>query len=96
MHSVRSATNAETGRSLIKGALSQHVAGLVTDTEIEAIRRRIVASPSVPKRPKLKSEDLVAALAVFLIVVAATFPVAIPFMIIDDIGLAKAVSRASR
>ena len=94
MHSVRSATNAETGRSLIKGALSRHVAGLVTDTEIEAIRGRIVASPSVPKRPKLKSDDLLAALAVFVIVVAATFPVAIPFLIIDDIGLAKAISRA--
>ena len=48
----------------------------------------------MPKRPKLKSDDLLAALAVFLIVVAATFPVAIPFMIIDDIGLAKAISRA--
>jgi hypothetical protein len=94
MHSVRSATNAETGRSLIRGALSQHVAALVTDTEIEAIRGRIVASPPMPKRPKLKLDDLLAALAVFLIVVAATFPVAIPFMIIDDIGLAKAISRA--
>ena len=89
VRSVRSATNAETARSLIKESLSKPLAGLVTDTEIEAIRERIVASPSLPKRPKLKSEDLLAALAVFLIVVAATFPVAIPFMIIDDIGLAK-------
>ena len=94
MHSVRSATDAETGRSLIKGALSQPLAGLVTDTEIEAIRQRIVARRPLPKRPKLKSEDLLAALAVFVIVVAATFPVAIPFLIIDDIGLAKAISRA--
>ena len=94
MHSVRNAANAETGRSLIKDALSRQVAGLVTDTEVEAIRGRIVAVPSVPKRPTLKSDDLLAALAVFLIVVAATFPVAIPFLIIDDIGLAKAVSRA--
>ena len=94
MHSVRNATNAETGRSLIKDTLSRQVAGLVSDTEIEAIRGRIVASPSVPKRPTLKPDDLLAALAVFLIVVAATFPVAVPFLIIDDIGLAKAISRA--
>ena len=94
MHSVRNAANAETGRSLIKGALSRQVAGLVTDTEVEAIRGRIVALPSVPKRPTLKSDDLLAALAVFLIVVAATFPVAVPFIVIDDIGWAKSVSRA--
>jgi hypothetical protein len=94
MHSVRNAANAETGRSLIKGALSRQVAGLVTDTEVEAIQGRIVALPSVPKRPTLKSDDLLAALAVFLLVVGATFPVAVPFLIIDDIGWAKALSRA--
>ena len=94
MHSVRNAASAETGRSLIKGALSRQVAGLVTDTEVDAIRERIVALPSVPKRPTLKSDDLLAALAVFLIVVGATFPVAVPFLIIDDIGWAKGLSRA--
>ena len=67
---------------------------MITDAEVEAIRQRIVALPSLPERPTLKSEDLLAALAVFLLVVAATFPVAIPFLIIDDIGLAKTVSRA--
>ena len=94
MHSVRNAANAETGRSLIKDALSRQIAGLVTDTEVEAIRGRIASLPSVPKRPTLKSDDLLAALAVFLIVVAATFPVAVPFLVIDDIGWAIGVSRA--
>jgi VIT1/CCC1 family predicted Fe2+/Mn2+ transporter len=58
------------------------------------MRGRIVALPSVPKRPTLKSDDLLAALAVFLLVVAATFPVVLPFVLFDDVGLAKAVSRA--
>src|SRR5688572_20984242 len=93
VRSVRAAT-AETARALIKESLSKPLAGLMTDSEVESVRQRIVALPSPPERPKLKSEDLVAALVVFLLVVAATFPVAIPFLIIDDIGLAKTLSRA--
>jgi VIT1/CCC1 family predicted Fe2+/Mn2+ transporter len=94
VRSVRAAADTETARALIKGSLSKPLAGVMTDTEIESIRQRVVALPSPPERPKLKSEDLLAALAVFLLVVAATFPVAIPFLIIDDIGLAKTLSRA--
>lgn len=94
IRSVRAATDTETARALVKSSLSKPLAGVMMDAEVEAIRQRIVALPSPPARPTLKSEDLLAALAVFLLVVAATFPVAIPFLIIDDIGLAKAVSRA--
>ena len=94
VRAVRVATDTETARALIKDALSKPLASVMTDTEVESIRQRIVALPSPPERPKLKSEDLLAALAVFLLVVAATFPVAIPFLIIEDIGLAKTLSRA--
>lgn len=92
VHSVRGADPAS-GRALINSSLSKTVAGLVTDTEIEAIRERIVAAPSVPQRPRLKSADLLAAVAVFLLVVAATFPVALPFVMTDDVELALTVSR---
>lgn len=92
--SIHTATDTETARELIKRSLPSAVARFLTDTEIEAIRQRIVALPSPPDRPRLKSNDLLAALAVFLLVVAATFPVAVPFLIIDDIGWAKGVSRA--
>ncbi len=79
VRAVRVAADTETARALIKDALSKPLASVMTDTEVESIRQRIVALPSPPERPKLKSEDLLAALAVFLLVVAATFPVAIPF-----------------
>lgn len=93
LRSVREA-DAPDGRKLIADSLSRAAAGLVSDTEIEAIRRRIVALPSVPERPTLKRDDLLAALAVFLLVVASTFPVVLPFVLFDDVGTAKAVSRA--
>ena len=94
IRSVRSAPDAETGRGLIEGSLSQVAAGLVSTPEIEAMRGRIVALTTLPARPKLNRDDLTAALAIFLIVVASTFPVVLPFMIFDDVGTAKNVSRA--
>ena len=94
IHSVRAAADMETGRALIKNSLSKVVGGLVTDAEIDAIRGRVVALSSVPEKPHLKWKDLLAALAVFLLVVAATFPVVLPFVMTDDVGLAKNVSQA--
>jgi hypothetical protein len=94
MHSVRAAPDAETGRRLIEGLLSRAAASLVSPPEVEAIRGRIVALSSVPARPRLRWDDLLAALAIFLIVVAATFPVVLPFALIQDVAMAKNLSRA--
>jgi hypothetical protein len=94
IRSVRSAPDAESGRTLIEGSLSQVAAGLVSTAEIEAMRGRVVALTTLPARPKLNRDDLIAALAIFLIVVASTFPVVLPFMLFEDVGMAKNVSRA--
>ena len=94
VRSVQAAPDAETGRRLIERSLSKVAANLVSPAEVEAIRGRIVALPSVPARPTLQRDDLLAALAIFLMVVAATFPVVLPFAVIQDVGTAKAVSRA--
>jgi len=94
VRSVQAAADTETGRRIVERALSRDVAGLVSSAEIEAIRGRIVALPSVPERPTLKWDDLLASLAIFLIVVASTFPVVLPFVLIQDVGTAKTVSRA--
>jgi hypothetical protein len=94
IRSVRSAPDAAAGQALIKNSLSKFAAGLVSEKEIEAVRGRVLALTSVPERPRLKSDDFVAALAVFLLVVASTFPVVLPFVFIEDVGAAKALSRA--
>ena len=93
IRSVRDAPDAATGHRLIGGALSKVVAGLVSMAEIEAMRARIVALTDLPARPTLNRDDLSAALAIFLIVVAATFPVVLPFALIADVGMAKNISR---
>ena len=94
IRSVRNAPDAAMGRLLIERSLSRVAAGLVSSAEIEAMRGRIVALTDLPARPTLSRDDLIAALAIFLIVVGATFPVVLPFALIDDVGLAKNVSRA--
>jgi hypothetical protein len=90
---VRTAPDPATGRSVIQGSLSKVAAGLVSETEVEAIRGRVVALATVPERPRLKLDDFLAALAVFLWVVVSTFPVVLPFVFFDDVGTAKNVSR---
>ncbi len=74
--------------------MARGAARLVSDAEIEAIRGRIVALPALPLRPRLEGRDLLAAGAIFVLVVASTFPVALPFVLFDDLGTAKNVSRA--
>ena len=93
VRSVQNALDRKTGDDILKRSLSRVAAGLVSTMEIEAIRGRIMALASLPERPQLRGNDLLAALAIFLIVVASTFPVVLPFVIFDDVGLAKSVSR---
>lgn len=93
-NSVRAVSgDARAGQALIERSLTRVVSGLVSPTELEAIRARINALPSVPARASLNGKDLLAALAVFLLVVVSTFPVVIPFALMTDVGAAKSLSR---
>ena len=94
VRSVRAAPTAQEGRALIEASLSRSVAALVSPAELEGIRGRILALPKIPDRPRLQWDDLVAAFAVFLLVVAATLPVVLPFGLMDDVAAAKNLSRA--
>jgi hypothetical protein len=93
VQSVRAAADADTGCKLIEQSLSPIVSSLLSTAEIEAMRARLVALPLAPEKPHLRGDDLLAALGIFLIVVAATFPVVLPFVFIGDVGTAKMVSR---
>jgi hypothetical protein len=91
---VRAAPDTEFGRRVIERSLSRVAAGLLASAEVEAVRRRIVALSTLPARPTLKWDDVLGALGIFLIVVASTFPVVMPFLLMSDVGTAKNVSRA--
>lgn len=85
--------DAETGVLALRNALSKSMKSLVADTELELIRARIVATTTLPSRPRLLLEDYLGAAGIFVIVVLSTFPVALPFVLFKDVSTALIVSR---
>lgn len=77
----------------LRDALSPGLSTLVDDAELEAMRGRLARSVHLPTRPTLGAQDFLAAVGIFLLVVVATFPVALPFIIFSDVSTALLVSR---
>jgi len=90
--SVRAA-HAEAGRDIVRGSMPQGLANLASTAEIEAMRARLVALPSLPEPPALHRDDVLGGLGIFLMCVISTFPVVLPFMFFTDVGTAKTLSR---
>jgi hypothetical protein len=86
-------SNAAAGAAVIAGALPDHLGPMLGPSEIEAMRARLVASPPDPGA-LLKWRDILEAAAVFAVVVIATFPVVIPFMVTSDTAQAFRWSQA--
>ena len=80
------------GRRLIEADLPEHVAAIAGPEEIEGMRRRLLALPP-SAGGGLRGGDFLAAAGIFLLVVAATFPVVVPFMLTTDLALAMRISR---
>lgn len=90
---IRGESSTADGVRLLGAELTGVMRHLVTPTELEAIRARVAALPSVPEKPRLHARDYGAALAVFVFVVLGTFPVALPFLLFHDTPTALLVSR---
>jgi VIT1/CCC1 family predicted Fe2+/Mn2+ transporter len=82
----------ERARDVIAATLPEHVAAIAGPDEIEGMRRRLVERPP-PRKPALTGRDFLAAVAIFLTVVIATFPVVIPFLLSDNLARAMNASR---
>ena len=89
---VRTAPDATSGSQALRAGMPEPWTSLATDAEIDAMRAR-VAAMELPHRPQLHGPDLFGALGIFIIVVATTFPVALPFVIMDEPHRALLVSR---
>jgi hypothetical protein len=91
---VVNAATAEEARGLIAGALPPLVASLLKPEELDELRDRALRLPQPTDRARLDRHDWIAGWAVFLLVFLATFPVAIPFMLIDNPPIAMRASNA--
>src|SRR5207253_4559345 len=78
---------------IIAQALPPVLVSVLSSSELEIIRQKLNQMPDLPRRPRLKKEDWLGALGVFLIVVLATLPVVIPFALIADAKLALRTSK---
>jgi VIT1/CCC1 family predicted Fe2+/Mn2+ transporter len=85
--------DAETARRLIALALPDSLAAIAGPDEIEGMRRRLVSEPPRAGRI-LGRRDYLEAAGIFLLVVLATFPVVVPFMVLRDVATAMWTSQA--
>lgn len=81
---VRKATDPNEGRRIIAEAIPPLLASVVPEAEFEAMRQRLLELPEPESRPRLKRNNWLAALGVFLLVFLSTFPVVLPFIFFKD------------
>lgn len=89
---VRKSTSPDEGQKAIRELLPEMIADSVTPVELEAMRGRILQLPDPPKRATFSGEDWRGAFGVFALVVVTTFPVAIPFIFMNQLQPAMRVS----
>lgn len=82
----------EAARSMIAAELPSGIADITGADELEAMRQRLHMA-QIGTSPLLTGRDLLEALGVFLVVVLATFPLVVPFLVFDNIPMAMHVSR---
>jgi VIT1/CCC1 family predicted Fe2+/Mn2+ transporter len=84
---------AESARGMIAAELPPGIADITGPDEIEAMRNRL-RSANLGTSPLLTGRDFLEAVGVFLVVVLATFPLVVPFLLFDDVATAMEASRA--
>lgn len=88
---LQSAPTPADGQLIVAGALPPTIAQLLQATELETLRRRLVAMPE-PATQRFHFADYWGALGVFLLVFLSTFPVAVPFLLIAEVRPAMRAS----
>ena len=89
---LRGGSDAVAGQALVADALPPRIAAAAGTDGLELLRRRLAEQPAPPVQSHLGLDDFKGALGVFLLVVLATFPVVVPFMLFDQAAPAVRVS----
>jgi hypothetical protein len=87
-------TQAREAREAIGRALPPLITSVLEPAELDAMHRRLKQLPEPPAKARLTKEDWLGALGVFLLVFLSTFPVVIPFMVMNNAVPALRVSNA--
>jgi hypothetical protein len=89
---VLGAADPQKAQRLIADALPAVVASVLQPAELEAMHHRLKQLPEPPGHARLRKDDWLGALGVFLLVFVSTFPVAIPFIFMHNVGPALRLS----
>jgi VIT family protein len=92
LRAVRTARDAAAAHREIAEVLPAALAQALSVDQIETVRQKLQQVPELPRRPRLTGRDWLGALGICLLVFLSTFPVVIPFVLIDDAKLALRIS----
>jgi hypothetical protein len=92
MNYVRKAKDPVKVHQVIVDALPEVIIDLMQPAEIEILKEKILKLPEPQQIYRLKFNDYRSAAGIFLLVVSATIPISIPFILIKDITLALRIS----
>ena len=93
---MRRASDPQKAQRLIADALPPVVASVLEPADLETMRRRLLQLPEPPEQARLSKDEWLGALGVFLIVFVSTFPVAIPFIFMQNVGAGPARLQCDR
>jgi VIT family len=97
-HAVRAAADERSGMTLVAGELDELLGNVTSDAQREALYKGIVSklrsSEALAVSNSIKKSDVLGAVTSFWLVVLASVPAAIPFLLIDQAHFALRVSNA--
>lgn len=93
MRALRGASSSQQAHELIRSVLPMRVAQAIEPAELDALRGRL-DTMSLPASVGLTGRTLRGALGVFLLVALSTFPLVLPFLLVDDPVRALRISHA--
>ena len=93
LRAIHQAGDPQTAHRLIADAVPPAVAAVLEPEDLERVRQRLNLVPE-PPRARLSKTDWRGAVGVFALVFLSTFPVTVPFVVLQNAALAMRVSNA--
>jgi hypothetical protein len=85
LRAARRAESPEEARRLMTEELPEELASVLSASEADLLRKKLLQLPEPPLGPSLTKDDIQRALAICLWVFVSTFPVVVPFLFIADV-----------
>jgi hypothetical protein len=94
LRAVRGARDAEQARHAMANELPEPLASVLSPSDADSLRQRLLLLPEPQLRPSLTKDDVLRAAGICLWVFASTFPVVVPFLVLDSVQPALRLSNA--